>query len=901
MTPQQLYQKVLNEEMSQSQFLFQIRRDEGLSSFITNTNTYDQTIVQLKNRGHIFDINEAKEESFDLLGSIKVLTEATKKPKLDQDHANDYEFQQGWRYELDDMKEPDFNKAKEKALKNIQSDANYYTRLLLLKTKKPTKRTDQPIEINASKTNVVDKDNAVKPVKGIEKDKTTPKGSAEKATKPKGVKTMKGGPGEMKTISEGKKPFPGNKLKGGKGDKLSINDVDRAEFKKGIKHEMEHTTDPKIAAEIALDHIAENPKYYSEIDKTGIDESDDRYDRFNIKVNKPDYQGTIKMSKKGWMLYDKSGSPEESGPFNTVQSLMSYYDIEKKYLSGEYVKNLRENIFSSVDKPVKGKEVSFTVEDHSDPNKKLQIKKTVKSGKKSKDGTFELSFTQGDKLIMTKTNQGVTSLYFENPSDAKIHDKVVDLDKGLATLADKIFPKDKAVNENDIIKTGTFKKTKLRDIIKDLPDGTIFQHTSRNQGSDEFWKNDTNKFEKTGPLTFKSLSSGDHQKDYDLKDIKSFDFPGQIKIIKSAVNEYADGEEDDYDEIEDSYGTPEIKSILNKYDNLGFDLPGEAMNAILTDKDFARNYDFDNNQPDVQKLTAWRDSIVKKKKAHEALRESLKKIIRKKLYEQDIKGPTVKKNELNDLMKRYDWYYETSDNDSLKQRGQETHDKAMDLVNQLGDTGIEVFNSCAPDDCKITKSVNEDVQHYAKMSEFDSKEKNLIKAHIDTTETLDNCILVFKRPEKRLIIRDYPEVDKAVTIGKGLVEKESGKAYVITSFGTADVHNDKDVQEIKDNAKHAADFSESKSVSEESNVEVKPAKKEIIDFLNKYDSDIDSKKGSNPIVDIIYWGKKTKGNSVGKHSFTTVRKNGEKFDTHTQNRVDQDLFDKLGDKLEKTS
>lgn len=546
MTPQQLYQKVLNEEMSQSQFLFQIRRDDGLSSFITNTNTYDQTIVQLKNRGHIFDINEAKEETFDLLGSIKVLTEATKKPKLDQDHANDYEFQQGWRYELDDMKEPDIDKAREKALKNIESDPIYYTRLLLLKTKKPTKRTDQPIEINAGKTNVVDKDNAVKPVKGIEKDKKTPKGSAEKATKPKGVKTMKGGPGEMKTVSEGKNPFPGNKLKGGKGDKLSINDVDRAEFKKGIKHEMEHTTDPKIAAEIALDHLAENPKYYSELDKTGIDES----------------------------------------------------------------------IFSSVDKPVKGKEVSFTVEDHSDPNKKLQIKKTVKSGKKSKDGTFELSFTQGDKLTMTKTNQGVTSLYFENPSDAKIHDKVVDLDKGLATLADKIFPKEQ---------------------------------------------------EKT-------------------------------------VNEYADGEKDDYDEIEDSYGTPEIKSMLNKYDNLGFDLPGEAMNAILTDKDFTRNYDFDNNQPDVQKLTAWRDSIVKKKKAHEALRESLKKIIRKKLYEQDIKGPTVKKNELNDLMKRYDWYYETSDNESLKKRGQETHDKAMDLVNQLGDAGIEVFNSYAPDDCKISKT-----------------------------------------------------------------------------------------------------------------------------------------------------------------------------------------------------
>jgi len=722
MTPQQLYQKVLNEEMSQSQFLFQIRRDEELSSFITNTNTYDQTIVQLKNRGHIFDINEAKEESFDLLGSIKVLTEATKKPKLDQDHANDYEFQQGWRHELDDMKEPDIDKARAKALKNIESDPIYYTRLLLLKTKKPTKRTDQPIEINASKTNVVDKDNAVKPVKGIEKDKKTPKGSAEKATKPKGVKMMKGGPGEMKVVSEGKKPFPGNKLKGGKGDKLSINDVDRDEFKKGVKHEMEHTSDPKIAAEIALDHLAENPKYYSELDKTGIDES----------------------------------------------------------------------IFSSVDKPVKGKEVSFTVEDHSDPNKKLQIKKTVKSGKKSKDGTFELSFTEGDKLTMTKTNQGVTSLYFENPSDAKTHDRVVDLDKGLATLADKIFPKEKAVDESNISEALSIKP-------KVYPFSLDKLKTLKQRGDEILHFNQGT----YGRVTF--LVDADVKNHYSAAKASSRDGKVAAHSLKTIAKAFRQSQE------------------------MIIDLRGI----------------------DVDKLAG---EIDNQSKPSEALRESLKKIIRKKLYEQDIKGPTVKKNELNDLMKRYDWYYETSDNDSLKKRGQETHDKVMDLVNQLGDTGIEVFNSYAPDDCKISKT-NEELQ-------------------LKSGFYFQNLSAGTKVMHKKYGELTLTSVGNDHAFGKD----KMGKEVKIDS-----------IQDIKP------------VVNEESNVEVKPAKKEIIDFLNKYDSDIDSKKGSNPIVDIIYWGKKTKGNSVGKHSFTTVRKNGEKFDTHTQNRVDQDLFDKLGDKLEKTS
>lgn len=56
-------------------------------------------------------------------------------------------------------------------------------------------------------------------------------------------------------------------IPGGKGDKLSIDDVDKEELKKGLRVEMEHTTDPKIAVEIALDHLAEDPKYYTNLEK----------------------------------------------------------------------------------------------------------------------------------------------------------------------------------------------------------------------------------------------------------------------------------------------------------------------------------------------------------------------------------------------------------------------------------------------------------------------------------------------------------------------------------------------------------------------------------------------------------------------------------------------------------
>lgn len=46
----------------------------------------------------------------------------------------------------------------------------------------------------------------------------------------------------------------------------------KLEFKKGIKTELEHTTDKNIAREIAMDHLYEDPKYYTKLSK--IEEGD---------------------------------------------------------------------------------------------------------------------------------------------------------------------------------------------------------------------------------------------------------------------------------------------------------------------------------------------------------------------------------------------------------------------------------------------------------------------------------------------------------------------------------------------------------------------------------------------------------------------------------------------------
>lgn len=53
-----------------------------------------------------------------------------------------------------------------------------------------------------------------------------------------------------------------------KGSKLS--DFDPEQVKMGLAIEREHTDDPKIALDIVLDHLTENPKYYSALKKAGL-------------------------------------------------------------------------------------------------------------------------------------------------------------------------------------------------------------------------------------------------------------------------------------------------------------------------------------------------------------------------------------------------------------------------------------------------------------------------------------------------------------------------------------------------------------------------------------------------------------------------------------------------------
>lgn len=54
-------------------------------------------------------------------------------------------------------------------------------------------------------------------------------------------------------------------LPGGLADEMSPLDFDPEQLRMGIEHELEHTNDPQIAREVAMDHLAEDPEYYTKI------------------------------------------------------------------------------------------------------------------------------------------------------------------------------------------------------------------------------------------------------------------------------------------------------------------------------------------------------------------------------------------------------------------------------------------------------------------------------------------------------------------------------------------------------------------------------------------------------------------------------------------------------------
>lgn len=196
----QRYTDVKNGKITPSEFLQEAKWDPILSKYITNFDTFESAVNVFKTKGLLFEESESKNKPFsvsDWRNENSAFLD-TKKGDVDSAHVNLFEFEKGWRWELKlsgKCDEEAVQKAKAKAVKNLEKDAIHYTKLEMGELAPDDKNT-QSVDVSKGQ-NKVDEKNAAKPVKVKDQDsdasaKAYLKAAEEKGKAPKKVQLNEG-------------------------------------------------------------------------------------------------------------------------------------------------------------------------------------------------------------------------------------------------------------------------------------------------------------------------------------------------------------------------------------------------------------------------------------------------------------------------------------------------------------------------------------------------------------------------------------------------------------------------------------------------------------------------------------------------------------------------------------
>lgn len=179
------------------------------------------------------------------------------------------------------------------------------------------------------------------------------------------------------------------KLKGGLADKMTIEDIAKKhdcdvdklkkELKKGTKEEMEHTDDEDKAKEIAMDHLAEDPKFYSKSKKKKMDEQVDdivgeaKYDCFDHAQEVGVHLLNMLQGKISELRKDTIDSENAEAAAQVLDELANFKD---KVLFDELRKKIKETL--NINKEIQDETVhvqSDALEDDQTANRVAQMSK----------------------------------------------------------------------------------------------------------------------------------------------------------------------------------------------------------------------------------------------------------------------------------------------------------------------------------------------------------------------------------------------------------------------------------------------------------------------------------------------------------------------------------------------
>ena len=161
-----------------------------------------------------------------------------------------------------------------------------------------------------------------------------------------------------------------NTLKGGKADKMSVEDIAKkfnvsvdkikAQIKKGVEIEKEHTNDKEKATEIAMDHVTEFPDYYDRIEKM----EKDAKEKWEVNESKTLIKNLLKegLTRKEVIdfvlefnfflslnLAKVQQEAKDSGSLDELNVMMQ--NIRKPLINGKNIFELAKEINSIVNNP----------------------------------------------------------------------------------------------------------------------------------------------------------------------------------------------------------------------------------------------------------------------------------------------------------------------------------------------------------------------------------------------------------------------------------------------------------------------------------------------------------------------------------------------------------------------
>jgi hypothetical protein len=356
MNPQILYNKLQNNEITKNDFVYFLRRDERLSESINNFMSFNDIVSVLKNKGLIL------EEENDSLQSIydDIIEKLLDMPTSDAESRSMFidNYLQLNSIVLSNGEKKELEAQVGDALKDIHGTPDDGDGL----PDEDDEYSEGDYDYYLESADSTPKHKIIAQLLGPDfflAKKPESKWDEKDHDLFNRVYKMASEEGKVLKLNEAKKK---QKLKGGKGDKLTPDQVNPYEFKKGWKHELEHTDDIEKAKEIALDHLAEDPMYYSRLAtmekraKTRTDvhvELDKKKSNVKDEGNAMQYYTKDKLkSNTSSDLGDKEkGNKKPKGVETMTMNAKSAYGIKKMPLPGKEkkIKSLTESIEEKID------------------------------------------------------------------------------------------------------------------------------------------------------------------------------------------------------------------------------------------------------------------------------------------------------------------------------------------------------------------------------------------------------------------------------------------------------------------------------------------------------------------------------------------------------------------------